>query len=106
MLALEDEQALDALDDAPKAVIFKHSTQCPVSAGAHREVEAFVRDHPDVPVYRVLVIEQRPLSDAIALRVGVRHQSPQVLVLRDGRLASHVSHFGVTRDALVAATAG
>ncbi|HOF88112.1 MAG TPA: bacillithiol system redox-active protein YtxJ [Armatimonadota bacterium] len=77
-------------------VIFKHSTRCPISGAAEREMSRFVAAHPDVPCRQVLVIEQRPLSLEIAAVTGVAHQSPQVLVLRNGAVAWTASHYGVT----------
>lgn len=75
--------------------VFKHSTACPVSARAAREVEAL---ESDLPVYWVNVREQRELSTWIAEALGVRHESPQLILVRDGRAAKSWSHFEVTRS--------
>ena len=100
MLSLDSETALDDLDELDVAVVFKHSTQCPISSNAHREVEGFARDNPDIPVYRILVIEQRSISNAIAERSGIPHASPQILIFKRGSLVSDASHFQITQDAL------
>ncbi len=75
--------------------VYKHSTACPVSAGAAQVVRA----HPfDRPVYWVNVIEQRSLSNWIAAAYGVRHQSPQLLKISGGRIESHWSHFAIAAN--------
>ena len=81
-------------------MLFKHSTRCPVSAYVIDEVMEFAEDHPEWPVYVLKVIEQRPLSNEAAERLGVRHESPQAFVLRHGRVHWHGSHNEVTADAL------
>ena len=48
----------------------------------------------------VLVREDRPLSQAVAERTGVRHESPQVICLVGGHPAAHASHREITGEAL------
>jgi bacillithiol system protein YtxJ len=64
------------------------------------EVEAFLKQHPDVQAYLVDVRAQRPLSQTIAMRSGVRHESPQVIVFRQGVPTWNASHADITADAL------
>ena len=97
---IPDAAALAAAIESPRAVLFKHSTRCPVSAYVIDEVMAFAEDHPEWPVYLLKVIEQRPLSNEAAERLGVRHESPQAFVLHRGRVRWHGSHNEVTADAL------
>lgn len=49
------------------------------------------------------VIEERPVSLALAERVGVKHESPQALLIKDGRALWHDSHRAITTEALVSA---
>lgn len=81
-------------------VLFKHSTRCPVSAGARRELVAFSEQMPDVDCREVLVIEQRPLSQQIAQETGISHQSPQALLFKDGAVVWNASHYSITEKAL------
>ena len=97
---IADAEALEAAIGSPRAVLFKHSTRCPVSAYVVDEVMEFAEDHPEWPVYVLKVIEQRPLSNEAAERLGVRHESPQAFVLHEGRVRWHGSHNEVTADAL------
>lgn len=103
MRPVRDAQELARAFEEPWALLFKHSTRCPVSAAAHREVAEFRRRHPSAAVYVVHVVEQRDLSKAVAERTGVRHESPQAIVLEDGSVTWSDSHEGVTADALEAA---
>jgi bacillithiol system protein YtxJ len=81
-------------------LIFKHSNACPVSARAHAEVRRFVEEAEGFGFGMVVVQEARPLSIAIEKRFGVRHESPQAIVVRDGRAVWNASHWSVTRDSL------
>ena len=83
---------------APQALLFKHSSYCPVSGLALGEVAALSDAHPDLPIYVIDVIAQRALSNRVAEELDVRHESPQALLLRDGALVWHASHFRVTRE--------
>lgn len=76
-------------------VVFKHSTTCPVSAGAYEEMSA-VR----VPVNIVVVQEARDVSNEIEQLTDVEHHSPQVIVLRNGKAVWHASHWKVKADAV------
>jgi bacillithiol system protein YtxJ len=80
------------------AVVFKHSTACPVSFSADRQMRSFMESHPEVPVYKVLVREERATSNSIANWTGVEHASPQVIVLRKGKVVASAEQGEVTED--------
>jgi bacillithiol system protein YtxJ len=86
----------------PLAIVFKHSTACGISARAHDETERFLTEHPERSVHKVEVLESRGLSDFIEARTGIRHESPQLLVLREGKVVWHGSHGRVTAEAIAA----
>jgi bacillithiol system protein YtxJ len=79
----------------PACWVFKHSTSCPISARAAQEVEAL---QSALPVYWVNVREQRELSSWVAETYGVRHESPQLILLEGGRVRGTWSHFEITRS--------
>ena len=68
-------------------------------------IRRFEEQCPEVPVYRVDVIRQRKLAGRIAEDLGVRHESPQVIVLIAGEPSWHASHRDVTTEGLAAAIA-
>ena len=85
--------ALRASEEAP-VLLFKHSRTCPISALANDALTAL--GPADVEVYRVVVQDARPLSNAIAAALGVRHESPQALLVHHGAVAFHASHYAIT----------
>lgn len=98
---LTEAAQLDAIDLDSKqrpVLIFKHSTRCSISAAALNRLESAWRsEDDDLGAFHYLdLIQYRGLSNAIADRYGVQHESPQVLVIRNGRCAHHASHFGIT----------
>lgn len=98
---LEQAGTLDSLLAAPGPfVIFKHSPTCGTSAFAYDQLLDFLDDPSGTPIHLVNVLAARPLSQQIAARLGVRHESPQVLVVDRGQVRWHASHFRVTADAL------
>lgn len=82
-----------------KIILFKHSTTCPISERAWQEVQAFIRDSSDeIQVVMIKVIESRPVSNQAADELGVKHQSPQVLLISERSVSWHGSHQSVTRN--------
>lgn len=86
-------------------IIFKHSPACGTSAYACDELDAYRQDPSAHEVYMVDVLRDRPLSQALAARFRVHHESPQLLLLVDGKVAWHTSHYGVNAAALERAVA-
>lgn len=80
-------------------VLLKHSTRCPVSSSALGEIEDFARGS-FVRVGAVYVVEERDLSNEISQRFGIRHESPQVFVIRAGQVRWHGSHGAIVEDAV------
>jgi bacillithiol system protein YtxJ len=97
---LHDATALDEALGSERAILYKHSTRCPVSAVVLNEVLRFDEAHPDWTTYLLKVIEQRQLSDTVAERLGVSHESPQVFVIKQGQCVWHTSHHLITSQAL------
>lgn len=80
-------------------IIYKHSNQCVVSAGACKNVElAFTNlKEWNTIIFKVDVIEQRHISNHIAEYANVRHESPQLLLFEKSEwwwfvATEHVSH--------------
>ncbi len=74
--------------------VFKHSTRCPTSTAAAAVVRGL---DLDLPLFWVNVIEQRELSDWVARKLGVQHESPQLIELRHGVVKRVLSHYDVSR---------
>lgn len=97
---LTTTEQCDSLLGADLTILFKHSPTCPVSLFAQSEVLRFRAVQPDTPIYWISVRQQRDLAHHIAARTGVRHESPQILVLRRGRLLGAASHDEITAELL------
>lgn len=98
--AVRSEDDLQRALGEPVAVLYKHSPVCGMSASASVEVQQFAASHPDVPVYMVDVVGARPVSRVAAQRLEVQHESPQVILLVNGKPLWHASHFRVSCDRL------
>ncbi len=86
--------------------LFKHSLTCPISATALREFEAFVGDGAAGGSCAIIEVQTaRDVSTELARRTGVRHESPQAMLLRDGETVWHASHRRIRAESLRAAEA-
>jgi bacillithiol system protein YtxJ len=97
---LVDLSALDAAIaeslDRP-VVLFKHSRYCGVSCEALDELRSHIERATTNAAYKVITVQtHRPISDAAAHKLGLRHETPQVIVLRDGKVVWNASHFRIT----------
>src|SRR4051812_17770467 len=79
-------------------VLFKHSPTCPVSWMAHREVMYYRSEQPDVSIYLISVRRRGDVSRHIAEQTGIQHQSPQIIVLRQGEVVAASSHDEISSE--------
>lgn len=91
----------DQLEEIQKSsqpsIIFKHSTRCPVSSMAKRNVQLEAVLIPEgVPTYYLDLIQFRDLSNAVAERWDVRHESPQLLLIHNNKCLYHASHNSIS----------
>jgi bacillithiol system protein YtxJ len=103
---IKDFELLEKVLHADKALLYKHSPICGVSHAAKREVERFVQTHDEFPVYAIDVRSQRPISQKAALRLDIRHESPQAILIVNGRAVWNASHFDITAESLAEAVDG
>ena len=90
-----DLEPLFARSGGEPVVLFKHDPYCPISLAAYRQMSRLGGGIPLIDVAR-----DREVAREVAERTGVTHESPQVLVLRDGRAVWSASHFDITADAV------
>jgi bacillithiol system protein YtxJ len=81
-------------------LLLKHSTTCPVSANGLSEYEAYIAktDAANLDYVLVKVIESRPVSNQIAADLNVKHESPQVIFIKDGASYWNTSHWSITEE--------
>jgi len=101
---LESMESLDSaeqLSHEKTVVLFKHSTRCSVSRFVLKQFEnTFDIAEDKVELYFLDLIEYRPISNEIAERFGVTHQSPQMIVLKDGKAVYDASHESIDARSL------
>lgn len=103
--------SLEGLDAAIKrsfevpVVLFKHSTRCSISSMAlHRLERAWDFAEGQGPeMYYLDLIAFRPVSAAIAERLKVYHESPQLVLIKNGEAVYDASHSDITMDELLEA---
>jgi len=98
---LTDIQQLETIKDesaAQPVAIFKHSTKCSISATALDRFErnwAKNQDIKDLKLYYLDLISHRDISNKIASEFQVQHESPQILLVRNGEVIYNESHYGI-----------
>jgi len=101
MIALKELLSVDewneVLEKSKEEPIFilKHSTTCPISTGAFARFDGF---ETDIPKYFLKVRESRPVSNEIESALDVLHQSPQLIMLKDGKSVWNASHTVITEN--------
>jgi len=74
-------------------VIFKHSTRCSTSMFSWNRIKALpANDQQGTAFYFLDLLQHRDISNLIAEKWKVKHESPQVLVISEGKVQAHASH--------------
>ena len=99
---LESIEAAIAESRERPVLLFKHSRYCGVSCEALDELQSHIdaQQQPAASYKMVTVQTHRPVSDAIAQRLGLRHETPQAILIRDGKMVWNASHFRITATQL------
>ncbi len=99
-IALTEEAQLDQIKEQSKqqpVVIFKHSTRCSISDMAKGRLERKAVPE-NVQFYYLDLIRYRNISNDIVKVFGVRHESPQVLLIKNGECVYDESHNGISME--------
>jgi thioredoxin 1 len=102
---LHDIESVDAAIAESRerpVLLFKHSRYCGVSCEALDELQSHIDAQADATVsYRMVTVQtHRLVSDAVSQRLGIRHETPQAILLRNGRAVWNASHFRITAGQL------
>jgi len=97
-IQLETAEQIQQIQQNPGySVIFKHSTRCSISMMAKRKFELDWTDLPeDISLYFLDLIKYRELSSQIAHDFHVHHESPQLLLIKDGECILDQSHSDIS----------
>ncbi len=101
-IPLTDSTQLDELIAASyqkPIALYKHSTRCSVSVMVKKSLEQQWRMSDDeLPIYYLDLLTYRPISNRIAELFAVQHQSPQLILIRNGKAVYHASHSEIDID--------
>lgn len=104
---LEDLRSVTDLDRAigesseRPVLLFKHSLTCGVSTRALGELQSYLnKADPRISCKLITVQSARAVSDEAASRLQIEHQSPQAILVRNGRELWNASHYDITASAL------
>lgn len=82
-------------------IIFKHSTSCSISGMALDRLQRAWDDSENVKPYYLDLIRYRDISNQIAEKFAITHQSPQVIILKDGQPIYDNSHMGISYQSVI-----
>lgn len=97
---LQSESQLDEIREKSTRrpqVIFKHSTRCSTSALVKNRLER-AKQPASIDFYYLDLLSYRPVSNKIVDAFGIHHESPQILLIRDGKCVYDESHIGISMD--------
>ncbi|AZJ35774.1 bacillithiol system redox-active protein YtxJ [Tenacibaculum singaporense] len=98
LTSIEQIKEIKELSNKQPIAIFKHSTRCGISSMViKRFVNSFDEELKDFKVYYLDLLSYRDVSNEIGYTFQVLHQSPQLLVVKNGEVISHASHYDIAR---------
>ena len=98
---MEQFDEIDEISKTKSVVLFKHSTRCSVSRMALKQFDAeFNYPEEKIDWYLLDLLNHRDLSNEIAHRYNVTHQSPQILVIQNGKAVFNESHDSIAAEDL------
>lgn len=82
-------------------LLFKHSRTCGISCEAFDELHAHLAESTIDAAYKLITVQShRRVADEVVSMLGIRHESPQAILIRDGSVVWHGSHFRITAEQL------
>ncbi|HEY0006099.1 MAG TPA: bacillithiol system redox-active protein YtxJ [Pyrinomonadaceae bacterium] len=100
-VSVADANSLEELlsrSHSEPVIIFKHSTTCPISAAAYTQMSKLDRE-----IALVVVQRARDVSREVEARTGIEHESPQTIILRNGKAVWSASHWSIKTDVVAEA---
>jgi bacillithiol system protein YtxJ len=100
-LSLTSEKQLEEIDklsyspEIKGILLFKHSRRCSISSMALNRLERSLKVSDSLPIYLLDLLDYRSVSQQIAERYCVEHQSPQILLIKNGMCIYTASHSNI-----------
>ncbi|MEW6128275.1 MAG: bacillithiol system redox-active protein YtxJ [Acidobacteriota bacterium] len=96
----ELEQTFEESKTHP-VLLFKHSNACPISSRAFREFKTYLENPDESVSYKLIIVQTaRPVSNAIESRLNILHESPQAILVKNGKGIWNASHGAITASRL------
>ncbi len=101
--SIEQLQSLIEESKDHPVLIFKHSTRCSISSTALSRLEHSWKatESNNISPYYLDLLSHRDVSNAIEAELGVMHQSPQAILMKDGKVVHNSSHFDISYDQII-----
>lgn len=97
LTSIEQLEEIKNLSKNDSVLIFKHSTRCGISSMVIKQFEKlFTEEHQKLKVYYLDLLNYRNISDEIGYTFQVMHQSPQLLIIKNGVAVYNASHYEIT----------
>ena len=94
----EQLETIETESNTASVLIFKDSTRCGISKMVIKQFEKlFTEENQHLKVYYLDLLNYRDISNEIAVKFQVMHQSPQLIVVRNGTAVHHASHNDITQ---------
>ena len=94
---IEQLEEIKEISKAEPVFIFKHSTRCGISSMVIKRFESlFKEEHQHLKVYYLDILNYRSISDEVGYNFQVMHQSPQLLIVKNGVSIHNASHYDIT----------
>ncbi|MBL1221107.1 bacillithiol system redox-active protein YtxJ [Chryseobacterium sp. L7] len=85
-----------------RIAIFKHSTRCFISKTVLNNFEKEIDNLDDkLDLYYLDLLEHRPISNKISEDLGIRHESPQLIIIEDGKVINSASHEDISISQII-----
>jgi bacillithiol system protein YtxJ len=98
LTSLEQLETIKQQSETEAIFIFKHSTRCGISSMVIKQFEKlFKEEHQKIKVFYLDLLSYRNISDEVGYAFQVMHQSPQLLVIRNGVSVHNASHYEITQ---------
>lgn len=96
LTSIEQLKTIENESKTTPVAIFKHSTRCGISRMVIRQFEdSYDIDASQMKLYYLDLLSYRDVSDEVGIRFQVLHQSPQLIVIKNGNAVAHASHHGI-----------
>ena len=103
-IALQELSQLETIKEdsfTKPQLIFKHSTTCGISAMVlNRFTSSYGLTEEEITLHFLDLHAFRPISNAVADEFGVIHQSPQLIIVKNGEVVFHTSHGAINEVSL------